>query len=59
MNSFEDLLAATESWPPNLAVAARNLRPLGARVVGALHDHIREHGSFVAHSRRFLIEARA
>jgi SAM-dependent methyltransferase len=26
-------LAATESWPPNLAVARRNLAPLGARVV--------------------------
>jgi SAM-dependent methyltransferase len=27
------LLAATESWPPNLAVAARHLRPLGATVL--------------------------
>jgi SAM-dependent methyltransferase len=26
-------LVATESWPPNLAVARRNLAPLGARVV--------------------------
>ena len=26
-------LVATESWPPNLAVAQRNLAPLGARVV--------------------------
>lgn len=26
-------LAATESWPPSLAVARRNLAPLGARVV--------------------------
>lgn len=29
------LLAATESWPPNLRIAHRNLRPLGALVVGA------------------------
>jgi SAM-dependent methyltransferase len=29
------LLVATESWPPNVAVAARNLRPLGASVVAA------------------------
>jgi SAM-dependent methyltransferase len=29
------VLAATESWPPNLEVARRNLRPLGAAVVGA------------------------
>jgi SAM-dependent methyltransferase len=28
-------LAATESWPPNLEVARRNLRPLGAAVVAA------------------------
>jgi SAM-dependent methyltransferase len=26
-------LVATESWPPNVAVAERNLAPLGARVV--------------------------
>ena len=26
-------LVATESWPPNIAVAERNLAPLGARVV--------------------------
>jgi SAM-dependent methyltransferase len=26
-------LVATESWPPNIAVARRNLAPLGARVV--------------------------
>lgn len=32
------VLAATESWPPNLAVATRNLRPLGATVVHA-EDH--------------------
>jgi len=31
------LLVATEGWPPNLAVAARRLRPLGASVV-ATHD---------------------
>jgi SAM-dependent methyltransferase len=29
------LLVATESWAPNVAVAARNLRPLGASVVAA------------------------
>jgi SAM-dependent methyltransferase len=29
------LLAATESWPPNIGVAAKNLRPLGAHVVAA------------------------
>jgi SAM-dependent methyltransferase len=29
------LLVATESWPPNVAVAARNLKPLGASVVAA------------------------
>jgi hypothetical protein len=27
------ILAATESWPPNLPIAARNLGPLGGRVV--------------------------
>lgn len=35
------ILAATESWPPNISVACRNLAPLGARVVpvaGALAD---------------------
>ena len=29
------VLVATESWPPNVAVARRNLRPLGAAVVEA------------------------
>ena len=29
------LLRATESWPPNLAVASRNLAPLGAEVAEA------------------------
>ncbi|WP_326560602.1 class I SAM-dependent methyltransferase [Micromonospora sp. NBC_01796] len=29
------LLVATESWPPNVDVARRNLAPLGARVVAA------------------------
>ncbi len=28
------VLAATESWPPNLEVARRNLAPMGAEVVG-------------------------
>ena len=28
-------LAATESWPPNIAAAKRNLRPLGASVIAA------------------------
>jgi SAM-dependent methyltransferase len=32
------LLAATESWPPNLAIAAARLRPLGGRVVQAADD---------------------
>ncbi|MDQ1361932.1 MAG: hypothetical protein QOJ44_2309 [Acidimicrobiaceae bacterium] len=32
------LLAATESWPPNRAVAARHLRPLGASVLGVVDD---------------------
>jgi SAM-dependent methyltransferase len=32
------VLAATESWPPNLEVATRNLRPLGATVVQAEDD---------------------
>ncbi|MBV1856669.1 class I SAM-dependent methyltransferase [Catellatospora tritici] len=27
------ILVATESWPPNLAIAGRNLRPLGGKVV--------------------------
>jgi len=29
------VLVATESWPPNIPVARRNLRPLGAAVVAA------------------------
>jgi hypothetical protein len=29
------VLVATESWPPNVEVARRNLRPLGAAVVAA------------------------
>ena len=29
------MLAATESWPPNIAAAKRNLRPLGASVIAA------------------------
>ena len=32
------VLAATESWPPNLAIAAARLRPLGGRVVQAADD---------------------
>jgi SAM-dependent methyltransferase len=32
------LLAATESWPPNLEVARRNLSPVGATVVQAADD---------------------
>ncbi len=31
-------LAATESWPPNIEIATRNLRPLGATVVQAKDD---------------------
>jgi SAM-dependent methyltransferase len=31
-------LAATEAWPPNLAVARRNLAPLGGRVVDVAED---------------------
>jgi SAM-dependent methyltransferase len=30
-----ELLVATESWPPNVPVAARNLAPLGASVIAA------------------------
>lgn len=32
------LLRATEAWPPNLEVAARNLSPLGGKVVAAPED---------------------
>jgi SAM-dependent methyltransferase len=32
------LLAATESWPPNLALARRSLAPLGGTVVGAADE---------------------
>ena len=32
------LLVATESWAPNLAIAHRNLRPLGGHVVRAADD---------------------
>ena len=32
------VLAATESWPPNLAITAASLRPLGGRVVQAADD---------------------
>jgi SAM-dependent methyltransferase len=32
------VLVATESWPPNIGVARRNLRPLGAAVVAAAGD---------------------
>ena len=32
------VLRATESWPPNLRVARRNLEPLGGRVVEAADD---------------------
>jgi SAM-dependent methyltransferase len=32
------VLAATESWPPNLALARRALGPLGGAVVGAADD---------------------
>jgi len=32
------VLVATESWPPNATIAARNLRALGARVVQAGDD---------------------
>jgi len=33
-----DVLVATESWPPNLALAARALAPLGGMVVGAADE---------------------
>jgi SAM-dependent methyltransferase len=33
-----DAVAATESWPPNLAVARRTLAPYGARVVEVAED---------------------
>jgi SAM-dependent methyltransferase len=32
------LLAATESWPPHVAVARRNLQPLGTSVVDVADD---------------------
>src|SRR4051794_13573720 len=32
------LLVATESWPPNLEIARRNLAPLGASVVQAADE---------------------
>jgi SAM-dependent methyltransferase len=32
------VLAATESWPPNLAIARKNLAPLGGTVVEAADD---------------------
>ncbi|HEX3789786.1 MAG TPA: methyltransferase domain-containing protein [Pseudonocardiaceae bacterium] len=32
------VLVATESWPPNLKVAARNLRPLGAAVLATADE---------------------
>jgi SAM-dependent methyltransferase len=32
------ILVATESWPPNIEVARRNLRPLGAAVIPADDD---------------------
>ena len=32
------LLLATESWPPNLEIARRNLEPLGATVIEAADD---------------------
>ena len=33
-----DVVAATESWPPNVAVARRTLSPFGARVVDVAED---------------------
>jgi SAM-dependent methyltransferase len=33
-----EVLAATESWPPNIEIATRNLRPLGAMVVDVADD---------------------
>ncbi|WP_412539413.1 class I SAM-dependent methyltransferase [Longispora sp. K20-0274] len=35
INTAPGVLVATESWPPNLAVARRNLAPLGGTVVAA------------------------
>jgi SAM-dependent methyltransferase len=32
-------LVATESWPPNLVVARKNLAPLGAMVIGMADEH--------------------
>ena len=32
------VLAATESWPPNLRIARENLAPLGATVIEAADD---------------------
>jgi SAM-dependent methyltransferase len=31
-------LAATEAWPPNVEIAARNLSPYGVSVIGAAND---------------------
>ena len=54
---FPPLMAATESWPPNVAIAGRRLRPLGVHVVqtdnssvlpfadGSFHMVINRHGT--------------
>ena len=31
-------MVASEGWAPNITVAGRRLRPLGAHVIGATHD---------------------
>jgi hypothetical protein len=62
---FPPTMAATESWPPNIAKATRLLHPRGAVVVDGHRDRLREldarirrDGVFTAHSSRTLIEAR-
>lgn len=64
------VLAATESWPPNVVLAlVYFLRKVLWTVPGfnveayrprlrAMHEHIGRSGSFVSHAERFLIEAR-
>ncbi|OXM64834.1 hypothetical protein [Amycolatopsis vastitatis] len=70
--SLPPLMVATESWPPNIGRASARLRPRGAVVVATadfpfrdnrdklreLYEKIERDGPFVAHTTRFLIEAR-
>jgi SAM-dependent methyltransferase len=38
LHALPDFMVATEGWPPNIGVAARRLRSLGAHVVAASND---------------------